>query len=264
MKFLPAVAAVVSISASLFFAGAAMAKEVSPSHPPIKNIVLVHGAWVDGSGWKPVYDILTKDGYHVTLVQEPLTSLEDDVAAANRVLDLQDGPTILVAHSYGGSVITEAGENPHVVGLVYVAAHAPAVGEDESTLGKGMPSFTSKQPGAIEKTAAGYTYLNPADFPKDFAADLPVKQAKFEAHGQILTAAKVFSTPMTAAAWTSKPSWGIVAGDDKIINPDLERWYYARAHSHTTVLAGASHSVYESRPKEVAAVIEDAATHTSR
>ncbi|MFM0206259.1 alpha/beta hydrolase [Paraburkholderia sediminicola] len=261
MKVLPLVASALSLSASLFASTGVMAQDVQPQHAPVHNIVLVHGAWVDGSGWKPVYDRLTKDGYHVTIVQEPLSSLEDDVAATKRVLDEQNGPTILVAHSYGGSVITEAGVHPNVVGLVYVAAHAPAVGEDESTLGKGTPSYTSKQPGAIEKTGDGYTYLNPADFPSDFAADLPLKEAQFESHAQILTAAKVFSTPMTVAAWTSKPSWGIVAADDKIINPDLERWYYARAHSHTTVLAGASHSVYESRPKEVAAVIEDAAKH---
>ncbi|MFL9918942.1 alpha/beta hydrolase [Paraburkholderia fungorum] len=261
MKVLPLVASALSLSACLFASTGAMAQDAQPRNLPVNNIVLVHGAWVDGSGWQPVYDRLTKDGYHVTIVQEPLSSLEDDVAATKRVLDQQNGPTILVAHSYGGSVITEAGVHPNVVGLVYVAAHAPAVGEDESTLGKGMPSYTSKQAGAIMKTGDGYTYLNPADFPADFAADLPLKEARFESHAQILTAAKVFSTPMTVAAWTSKPSWGIVAADDKIISPDLERWYYARAHSHTTVLAGASHSVYESRPKEVAAVIEDAARH---
>jgi pimeloyl-ACP methyl ester carboxylesterase len=147
---------------------------------------------------------------------------------------------------------------------VYVAAHAPNVGEDEATLGKGKPSYTSKQPGAIEKTDDGYTYLNPSVFPKDFAGDLPLKQAQFEAQSQMLTAAKVFSQPLTAAAWTTKPSWGIVAGSDKIINPDLERWYYERAHSHTTVIPGASHSVYESRPQQVAAVIEDAAKHAQQ
>jgi pimeloyl-ACP methyl ester carboxylesterase len=264
VKILAFAASVLSLSACVFASSAAMAQDTQPATTPIKNIVLVHGAWVDGSGWKPVYDILTKDGFHVSLVQEPLTSLDDDVAAAKRVLDLQDGPTILVAHSYGGSVITEAGVHPNVVGLVYVAAHAPNVGEDESDLGKGMPSYTSKQPGAIKKTADGYTFLNPVDFPKDFAADLPLKTAQFESHAQILMAAKVFSAPMTVAAWTTKPSWGVVAGDDKIINPNLERWYYARAHSHTTVIAGASHSVYESRPKEVAAVIEDAARNAQR
>jgi pimeloyl-ACP methyl ester carboxylesterase len=126
-------------------------------------------------------------------------------------------------------------------------------------LGKRMPSFTQKQMGAIKMTPDGYTYLNRAYFPADFAADLALPQATFEARSEILTAASVFNTPLTAAAWTSKPSWAIVAGADKIINPDLERWYYARAKSHTIVLAGASHSVYETRPKEVAAVIEEAA-----
>lgn len=226
---------------------------------PIRNIVLVHGAWVDASGWKPVYDILTRDGFHVTMVQQPLTSLADDVAATRRVLDQQDGPTVLVAHSYGGSIITEAGEDPHVAALVYVAAHAPDVGEDEASLGKKTPSVTSRVPGAVVKTADGYTYLRPDLFPSYFAADLPLDQARFETQSQVLTAAAVFSTPMTVAAWKTKPSWGIVAAADKIINPDLERFYYERAHSHVTVLQGASHSVYESRPKEVAAVIEDAA-----
>jgi len=229
----------------------------------VKNIVLVHGAWVDGSGWKPVYDILTRKGYHVTIVQEPLTSLEDDVAATQRILAQQNGPTILVAHSYGGSIITEAGAAPNVVGLVYVAAHAPDVGEDESALGKKMPSVTQSTPGAIVSTPDGFTYLKRDLFPSHFAADLAIGQAKFEAQAQMLTAAKVFTTPMTAAAWRSKPSWGIVAGADKIINPDLERFYYRRANSKTTVIPGASHSVYESRPAQVAAVIEDAARHAN-
>ncbi|MEW6346230.1 MAG: alpha/beta hydrolase [Paraburkholderia sp.] len=255
------VAVAIALSACALTSVPALAQSASATTPSVKNIVLVHGAWVDGSGWKPVYDILTRDGYHVSIVQEPLTALADDVAATKRVIDLQDGPTLLVAHSYGGSIITEAGTDPKVVGLVYVAAHAPDVGEDESDLGKRMPSFTSKQPGAIQKTTDGYTFLNPAVFPQDFAADLPPAQAMFEAHSQILTAASVFSTPMDAAAWRTKPSWGIVAAADKIINPDLERWYYDRAHSHVTVLNGASHSVYESRPRDVATVIERAAQH---
>lgn len=269
MKILPFAVSVLTLTASAFAATRAMAQDApantaqTGAHADIvKNVVLVHGAWVDGSGWKPVYDRLSKDGYHVSVVQEPLTSLEDDVAATRRVIDLQDGPTILVAHSYGGSVITEAGTDPKVVGLVYVAAHAPAVGENESALGKQMPAYTAKQAGAIKKTSDGFTYLNPSVFPKDFAADLPLKTAEFEAHSQIPTAAAVFTTPLTAAAWTTKPSWGIVAAADQIINPDLERWYYARAHSHVTVVAGASHSIYESRPKEVASVIEDATKHS--
>ena len=171
----------------------------------------------------PLNDILIKDGYDVTMVQEPLTSLDDDVAATKRILDLQNGSCILVAHSYGGSIITEAGVDPHVVGLVYVAAHAPDVGEDEGALGKRMPSATQKQEGPIKTTADGFTFLNPADFYEDFAADLPREQAEFEARSQILTAAKVFTAPMTAAAWKTKPSWAIVAAADRIINPDLER-----------------------------------------
>lgn len=212
---------------------------------PVKNIVLVHGAWVDASGWKPVYEMLTKDGFLVTMVQEPETAFADDVAAAKRILDLQNGPTLLVGHSYGGSIITQAGIHPNVVGLVYVAAHAPDVGEDEGALGKRTPSVLSKTDGAIKKTADDFTYLNPADFPKLFAPDLPRERAEFMARSQVLAADQVFNTPLTVAAWKTKPSWGIVAGDDKIINPDLERWYYARAHSHTTVVNGASHSVYE-------------------
>ena len=155
MNILPRVASVLAVSIGLISSAGATTPVAQSSPAPVKNIVLVHGAWVDGSGWKPVYDILTRDGYHVSLVQEPLTSLEGDVAAAKRVLDLQNGPTILVGHSYGGSVITEAGVHPNVVGLVYVAAHAPNVGEDEAALGKGMPSDTSKQAGAIDKTADG-------------------------------------------------------------------------------------------------------------
>ena len=226
---------------------------------PLKNIVLVHGAWVDGSGWKPVYEILTKEGFKVSVVQEPETSLEDDVAATKRVLDLQDGPTLLVGHSYGGSIITEAGVHPNVAGLVYVAAHAPDVGEDESTLGKKTPSVLGKTDGAIKKTPDGFTYLDPAKFPTLFAPDLPHERAEFVAQSQVLAAAKIFSTPLTSAAWKTKPSWGIVAGNDQIINPDLERWYYARAKSHTIEIKGASHSVYESHPKEVATVITEAA-----
>jgi pimeloyl-ACP methyl ester carboxylesterase len=154
--------------------------------------------------------------------------------------------------------------HPKVAGLVYVAAHAPDVGEDEGALGKKMPSVLAKTEGAIKVTPDKFTYLNPAEFPKLFAPDLPRERAEFVARSQVLAAAQVFTAPLTAAAWKTKPSWGIVAGGDKIINPDLERWYYARAKSHTTEIPGASHSVYESHPKEVAAVITNAARSVER
>jgi pimeloyl-ACP methyl ester carboxylesterase len=225
----------------------------------VRNIVLVHGAWADGSGWRGVYDILAKDGYNVSIVQEPETSFKEDVAATKRVLALQDGPCILVAHSYGGAVITEAGTDPSVAGLVYVAAHMPDAGENEADDGKRFPSDLSKS-GAIKKTADGFTYLDPALFHDYFAADLSAEQTAFMARSQVLNAADNFKAAITTAAWRSKPSWVLVAGADRTINPDLERWYATRAKSHKVEIAGASHSVYISKPKEVAALIEEAAS----
>jgi len=229
----------------------------------IRNIVLVHGAWADGSGWKSVYDILVKDGFDVSIVQEPETSFQDDVTAVKRILALQDGPSILVAHSYGGAVITEAGNDPSVIGLVYIAAHMPDAGEKESDDGKRFPSDLAKS-GAIKKTPDGFTYVDPAQFHELFAADLPSDQAAFMARSQVLNFADNFSATITSAAWRTKPSWMLVAGADRTINPDLERWYAARAHSHTVEVAGASHSVYVSHPKEVVDVIESAARAVSK
>src|ERR1700723_64528 len=217
----------------------------------IKNIVLVHGAWADGSGWRGVYDILVKDGYNVTMVQEPETTFKEDVPATKRGLALQDGPTILVAHSYGGAVITEAGNDPSVAGLVYIAAHMPDAGENESDDGKRFPSDISKSP-AMKKTADGFTYLDPAQFHEYFAADLPADQAAFMARSQVFNFADNFKGVITTAAWRTKPSWMLVAGSDRTINPDLERWYATRAKSHKAEVAGASHCVYISHPKEVA------------
>jgi pimeloyl-ACP methyl ester carboxylesterase len=225
----------------------------------VRNVVLVHGAWADGSGWKGVYDILVRDGYNVSIVQEPETSFKEDVAATKRVLALQDGPCILVAHSYGGAVITEAGTDPSVVGLVYIAAHMPDAGENEADDGKRFPSDLSKS-GAIKKTADGFTYLDPAQFHAYFAADLSAEQAAFMARSQVPNAAESFKAVITTAAWRSKPSWMLVAGADRTINPDLERWYASRAKSHKVEVPGASHAVYASRPKDVAALIEEAAS----
>src|SRR6201982_2007997 len=166
---------------------------------------------------------------------------------------------ILVAHSYGGAVITEAGADPSVVGLVYVAAHMPDVGENEADLGKRFPSDLSKS-GAIKKTADGFTYLDPAQFHEYFAADLSAEQAAFMARSQVFNFADNFNAVITTAALRSNPSWRLVAAADRTTNPDLERWYATRANSHKVEVSGASHAVYVSRPKEVAALIEEAAS----
>jgi pimeloyl-ACP methyl ester carboxylesterase len=223
-----------------------------------RNIVLVHGAWADGSGWKGVYTILVKDGYNVSIVQEPETSFQDDVTAVKRILALQDGPSILVAHSYGGAVITEAGTDPSVAGLVYIAAHMPDSGEKETEDGKRFPSDLAKS-GAIKKTPDGFTYIEPSQFHELFAADLSNEQAAIMARSQVFNFADNFSAMITTAAWRTKPSWMLVAGSDRTINPNLERWYAKRAGSHTVEVAGASHSVYVSHPQQVSDLIESAA-----
>lgn len=233
----------------------AAAMTLSAHASPVRNVVLVHGAFVDGSGWRPVYDMLTRKGYHVSIVQQPLTSFADDVAATRRIIAMQDGPSILVAHSYGGAIITEAGKDPKVSALVYIAAHALDAGETEVGNGKRFPPAYQ----SLQKTPDGFGYIDPARFPEDFAADLPNPEAEFEAHSQMLTALQVFAAPAGEPAWKTKPSWYMVAKADRIINPDLERMYAKRAGSRTEEIEGASHSVYQSRPAEVAAMIEDAA-----
>src|SRR3954466_15468102 len=192
--------------------------------PQIRNIVLVHGAWADGSGWKGVYDILVKDDFNVSIVQEPETSFKEDVAATKRLIALQDGPCVVVAHSYGGAVITEAANDPKVMALVYVAAHMPDAGESEVEDGKRFPSDLSKST-AIKKTTDGFTYLDPTQFHEYFAADLPAEQAAFMARSQVFNYAENFKAVITTPAWRSKPSWVLVATKDRTINPDLERWY---------------------------------------
>ena len=229
----------------------------------VHNIVLVHGAWADGSGWKGVYDILVRHGYHVTIVQEPETSFADDVTATKRVLAQQDGDCILVGHSYGGAVITEAGTEPSVAGLVYIAAHMPDAGESEFEDGKRFPSDLSKSD-AIKKTEDGFTYLDPAQFRQYFAADLPEDDAAFMARSQVLNRSDNFKAVINKPAWRMKPSWMLVAGADKAINPDLERWYATRAKSQMVEVPGASHAVYVSRPREVAALIEEAASRSRK
>ncbi|MEI9885196.1 MAG: alpha/beta hydrolase [Rhizomicrobium sp.] len=222
----------------------------------VKNIVLVHGAFADGSGWKAVSDILTKDGYNVSIVQPPETSLEDDVAATNRALNALDGPAVLVGHSYGGVIITEAGNNAHVKTLVYVAAFQPDAGESFASLIAKIPPASK----AIKPTPDGFLYVDPALFHADFAADLPAAQAAFMARSQVLPAAKIAGTLVTSPAWKTKPSYAVVATQDRTINPDLERFMYKRSNA-TTIELRASHCVYVSQPRAVAALIEKAASH---
>jgi pimeloyl-ACP methyl ester carboxylesterase len=226
---------------------------------PVKNIVLVHGAFADGSGWRGVADILRKDGYKVSVVQEPLTSLADDVAATRRVLDLQQGPTLLVGHSYGGVVITEAGDAPNVAGLVYIAAFIPDKGESAVSLLGTAPAANND----LRATKDDFLYLDPAAFPRDFAADLPPAQAKFMAHSQAMLAKAAGGATVTAPAWRQKKSWALVATRDHNINPDLERTMAKRAGAKTIEVAG-SHAVYLSKPNDVARLIERAAKASGR
>lgn len=225
----------------------------------VKNIVIVHGALADGSGWRKATEILEKRGFNVTIVQEPITSLDDDIAMTNRVLDLQDGPTLLVGHSYGGMVITEAGHNQNVAGLVYVAAFQPDKGESLLSLASSKPTGSMN----IRETKDGkYLYLDPAAFANDFAADLPKDEAAFLAKSQVFASREAFSAKVGDPAWKTRKSWSIVATEDRAINPDLERQMAKRAGSDVTEIK-ASHAVFASQAEKVADVIEKAAKAAS-
>jgi len=244
-----------ALAALVLAAGGASGAGAAPAGA-VKNVVLVHGALVDGSSWRGVYDILTKDGYRVSVVEQPLTGLADDVAATRRVIDLQDGPVVLVGHSYGGSVITVAGADPKVRALVYVAALQPDVGETTNQLATSMPGSTPA--GDLKPTKDGFVFLDPARFAADVAADVPPAQARFMAHSQVPVAAAAFDAPVTVAAWRDKPSYGIVATADHALNPGLARRMYKRSGAQVTEIK-ASHLVYVSHPGAVARVIERAA-----
>lgn len=222
----------------------------------VKNIVLVHGANNDGSAWRGVYDILTKDGYHVSVVQQPLTGLADDVAATKRVIDRQEGSVILVGHSYGGTIITVAGADPKVQALVYVAALQPDIGETTNKLAASMPGTIPA--GDLQQTKDGFLFIDPTKFAADVGADLPPAQAEFMANSQVPVAAAAFDAPVTVAAWHHKPSYGIIATADRALNPKLARWMYARSGAQVTEIDG-SHLVYISHARAVARVIERAA-----
>jgi pimeloyl-ACP methyl ester carboxylesterase len=219
-----------------------------------RNIVLVHGALIDGSSWHGVYEMLTRDGYRVSIVQEPLTGFDEDVRATQRVLDQQNGPVVLVGNSYGGQIITVAGANSKVRALVYVAALQPDVGETSAAV---YPPGLSASAHLIA-TNDGFVIVDPTKFVADVAADLPRSQAEFMAHAQMPVAGAVFNAKLTAAAWHNKPSYAIIATDDRELDPELAQRMAKRAGSQV-ILLKASHLVHISQPRTVAHVIEAAA-----
>ena len=223
----------------------------------IRNIVLVHGAFADGSGWRGVYDQLTADGYRVAVVQNSTLSLAGDVAATHQVLGGLDGPAVLVGHSYGGAVITEAGNHPNVAALAYIAAFAPDKGESVSTLIAGFPAGGPQPP--ILPPRDGFLFLDRDKFHASFAADLPAGQAAFMADSQVPWNVDAPAGTITDPAWRIKPSWYLLTTSDKMIPPAAQRAMSERTGSTVTEVA-ASHSVYVSQPAAVAALIHEAAT----
>jgi pimeloyl-ACP methyl ester carboxylesterase len=218
-------------------------------------VVLVHGGFVDGSGWQPVYSLLRKNGHSVSIVQNPTLSLAGDVAATNRVIDAQDGPVTLVGHSYGGAVITEAGNNPKVAGLVYIAAFAPDEGESVNTLIADPPPEAPVPP--ILPPQDGFLYLDRDKFAASFAADVDPELAEFQADAQVPWGVDALGESIGEPAWKSKPSWYLIASEDRMIPPPAQQQMSMRAGS-TVVEAAGSHSIFLSQPAAVAGLIETA------
>ena len=217
----------------------------------------MHGGFVDGSGWQGVHDLLTKDGYRVAVVQNPTLSLDDDAAVTRRAIDDLDGPVVLVGHSYGGAVITEAGLHENVKALVYIAAFAPDKGESVNTLLAGLPANAPQPPILAPKD--GFLLLDREKFPSSFAGDLPAEQAAFMADSQVPWGVNALGGTISEASWRIKPSWYLVTADDRMIPPSVQRSMSERAGSTVTEVPG-SHSIYVSQPASVAALITQAAT----
>jgi pimeloyl-ACP methyl ester carboxylesterase len=222
----------------------------------IRNIVLVHGGFVDGAGWEGVYKILNKNGYNVSVAQNPTITLEDDVKVTKRILAAQDGPAILVGHSYGGAVITEAGTDPKVAGLVYITAFAPDKGESVGSLIQNPPPGAPVPP--ILPPEDGFLFLDQAKFPASFAGDVDPEKAAFMAASQVPWGVAALSGAISEPAWRTKPSWYLVVTEDKMIPPDAQRAMSRRAGSKVAEIKG-SHAIYVSQPEAVAALIEQAA-----
>ena len=227
------------------------------SSSPAASIVLVHGGFVDGSGWRAVYDLLTRDGHHVAVVQNPTLTLAGDAAATRQVVDAQDGPVVLVGHSYGGAVITEAGSDQNVAALVYICAFAPDKDESVNTLLSGFPPDAPQPP--ILPPKDGFLFLDRDKFHASFAADVPADLAAFMADAQVPWGVDALGGPVTDPAWRSRPSWYLVTTEDRMIPPAAQRSMSQRAGS-TVVEVTASHSVYVSQPAAAASLIEQAAS----
>ncbi|MEO5681299.1 MAG: alpha/beta hydrolase [Chitinophagaceae bacterium] len=253
-------AAVISLTCLAFVFVPAVALHAQTA-AVVKNIVIVHGAFADGSGWENVYKILKQRGYHVTMVQNPLTSLEDDVAATERVVDKLQGPVVLVGHSWGGTVITQAGNAAKVVSLVYVAAFVPDEGETSLDLIKSAAPDADN--GILPPDEKGFVYYDSAKFRAGFVADVSQEKADFMFASQAPIAVRCFLRPVTRAAWKTKPSYAIVAAEDKSINPEIERRVYKRAGSIVTEIKG-SHALFIAKANAVADVIEAAAHAPTR
>ena len=226
-----------------------------------KNIVLVHGGFVDGSGWQGVYDLLSKDGYHVAVAQNPTLSLEDDVAVTRRLVDEQDGPVILVGHSYGGAVVTEAGLHDKVAGVVYITAFAPDKGESVNTLIAGFPTDGPQPPILAPKD--GFLFLDRSKFHEAFAGDLSPEQAAFMADSQLPWGVNALGGTISEPAWRIKPSWYLVVTADRMIPPSAQRAMSERAGSTVTEASG-SHAIYVPQPAAVASLIAQAAEATGQ
>lgn len=233
---------------------AALAQTASTAQPA-KNVVLVHGAFADGSGWRGVYDLLTARGYRVTIVQNPLTSLEDDVAATKRALDRQDGPTILVGHSWGGSVITEAGVDAKVTGLVYVSALSPDAGETTAQQYEGFAPATEF---VLDKAQDGFAFVDRAKFKAGFAHDVSDADVAFMRDSQVPIKLSAFGTKLKNAAWRTKPSWSVIASEDKAFDQAMLDHMAKRMGAKVTKVS-ASHALFMTQPKVVADVIDQAA-----
>ncbi|MFB4374978.1 alpha/beta hydrolase [Agrobacterium sp. CR_3] len=250
-----AIAAAASLSAAL----PAIAVDALPQDQTVRNVVLVHGAFADGSGWKGVYDNLTKRGYRVTIVQNPLTSLADDVAATKRALERQDGPAILVGHSWGGTVITEAGIDPKVAGLVYVSALSPDAGE---TTAQQYEGFAPASEFVIEITKDGFGYVSPEKFKAGFAHDVSDADVAFMRDTQVPINMSAFGTKLEHAAWRTKPSWAVIATEDKAFDQSMLIHMAERINARITKVS-ASHALFMTQPAVIADTIDQAAKAVS-